>query len=271
MSTDPTLVEGGKPPPTPASLLGGVPGTLLAIATALGGLFTTYQSYQTSEATSRASYETLKVAVERNTEALAAQANAQAELRLWVQDLSERLERRQVNTEKALARKVTKRSAPAAPIVVPPSEPVPPAPPPPPAPSPAALPSFDGLKTIEGCFRSGLRENICTECGRPWLTRESTPLCPVCNPSHVGYHPGGAPPHDKARWMLFWRSHFTGVLRSRAADHQLRQRLLDHAEATSPSVYPPNTRASAIIAELNELPFALDERDPEWREGWSRS
>lgn len=147
MSTEPTSVPTGKHPPTPASLLAGVPGTLLAIATALGGLVTQYASYRDSEAVSRASYETLKAAVERNTEALAVQANAQAELRLWVQDLSERLERRQVNTENALARKVTRRSAPAAPIVVPPSEPVPPAPPPPPAPSPATLPPFDRLET----------------------------------------------------------------------------------------------------------------------------
>lgn len=143
MSSDPTVVEGGKGPPTPTSLLAALPATLIAI----GGLLTTYQSYQDTQATSRASYETLKLAVERNAEALATQARAQAELRLWVQDLSERLERRQESTEKALARKVTKRSAPVAPVVVPPAEPVPPAPPPPPAPSAAALPPFDGLTT----------------------------------------------------------------------------------------------------------------------------
>lgn len=143
----PAPLEHVKPHPTPASLLGGVPGTLLALATALGGLVTTYQSYQESQATSRASYETLKLAVERNTESVAAQARAQTELRHWVQDLSERLERRQVNTEKALARKVTK-PATAHPIAPPPTEPAPPAPPPPaPTPAPAALPSFDRLDT----------------------------------------------------------------------------------------------------------------------------
>ncbi len=145
MTLDPTPVEGGRPPPTTASsMLGGVPGTMLALVTAIGGLITSYERFEESQATSRASYETLKVAVERNATALAEQARSQAELRLWVQDLSERLERRQATTEKAIARKVTKPSAPP-PIVLPPPEPVPPAPPTPPPPAPAALPSFDGL------------------------------------------------------------------------------------------------------------------------------
>lgn len=149
MGLDPPPAENANRPPSPASLLGGVPGTLLALATALGGLVTTYQSYQESQATSRASYETLKIAVERNTETLAAQARAQTELRHWVQDLSERLERRQTNTEKALARKVSKpASAPSSPASGAPVELAPPAPPlPPPAPSPTALPPFDGLAT----------------------------------------------------------------------------------------------------------------------------
>lgn len=118
-----------------------MPGTILALATALGGLLTTYQTHQASEATSKASYEALKTAVERNTEAIAAQARAQSELRLWVQELSERLERRQANTEKVLTRKVSK-----APTALPSVGPVPPAPPSPPAPSPSPLPSFEGLK-----------------------------------------------------------------------------------------------------------------------------
>lgn len=144
MSTDPPAIDDKKAPPTPASLLGGVPGTLLALVTALGGLITSYARFEESQATSRASYDTLKVAVERNATALAEQARSQAELRLWVQDLSERLERRQATTEKAIARKVTKPSAPA-PVTLPPPEPVPPAPPPPPAPAAPALPPFDAL------------------------------------------------------------------------------------------------------------------------------
>ncbi len=133
------------PPVTPSSLLGGVPGTLLGIVTALGALFASFEHFQQSQGTSRAAYEVLKVAAERNAEALATQARAQADLRLWVQELSERLERRQVNTEKALARKVTKPSAPP-PVSLSLSEPAPPAPRTPPAPTPAALPSFEGLR-----------------------------------------------------------------------------------------------------------------------------
>jgi hypothetical protein len=147
MSTDPPLHQAvsSKPRPSPADMLGGIPGTVLAILTALSGIVATFASYQESQANTKASYETLKVAVERNTETLATQARAQAETRLWVQDLSERLERRQANTEKAIARKVSKPSA-KPPVVVTPVELAPPAPPPnPPAPKPAELPSFEAL------------------------------------------------------------------------------------------------------------------------------
>lgn len=132
-----------------------------------------------------------------------------------------------------------------------------------------ALPESDVMgQFIAGCMRSGLGESVCIECGRPWLTRTPGLLCPVCNPSHVGYNPDG--PLDRARWMTFWRSQLTGVLRARAADHQHRRRMLEHAEAVGFTVYPPNAHAAAIIRELSELPTALDESDQEWREGWTR-
>lgn len=145
MSADPSLPQrrAVRHVTTASDLLAGVPGTLFAIATALGGLLTAVQSHQDGQATSKASYETLKVAVERNTELMATHASAQVELRGWVQELSERLERRQVNTEKALARKVTKPSSSRP--VLPPVEPVPPAPAAPPAPPPSALPTFETL------------------------------------------------------------------------------------------------------------------------------
>lgn len=124
-------------------------------------------------------------------------------------------------------------------------------------------------KFIAGCIRSGLDERVCHECGRPWLTRTPDTLCPVCNPEHVGYNPQG--PTDRARWMHFWRSHLTGVLRARAADHQHRRRLLEHGEAIGFTVYPPNATAARLIGQLERASQPrLDESDPEWKKGWER-
>lgn len=80
------------------------------------------------------------------------------------------------------------------------------------------------------CVSSGLGECVCHECGRPWLTRSPGPLCPVCNPHHPGYKPEG--PTDRARWLTFWQRGLTGVLRARAADLELGDRILGHATAT---------------------------------------
>lgn len=59
------------------------------------------------------------------------------------------------------------------------------------------------FRFLVGALRSGMDECVCHECGRPWLSRSGGTLCPVCNPSHVGYQPGGA--SDKPRWLAFWR------------------------------------------------------------------
>jgi hypothetical protein len=92
---------------------------------------------------------------------------------------------------------------------------------------------------LSGARSSGMVEAVCHECGRPWLTRpkqhaskqelqhailfmqwpELPKLCPVCNPEHVGYHPGGAP--DKARWFNTWRLQLLQVLARRAAPRLL--------------------------------------------------
>ena len=90
------------------------------------------------------------------------------------------------------------------------------------------MPSF-----LDGCMRSGMAEAVCSDCGRPWLTRPKTigtrtelrhailfqqrpevpKLCPVCDPEHPGHQPGGAT--DRQRWVDFWRSLLVGVLRER--------------------------------------------------------
>ena len=137
-STAPTLPP-YRPPSTPPPRLTGPAATIVALVTALGGLLATWQTFEDGRATSRAAYDALKAASEQQAAQLAAQLRGQDELRAWVQELSERLERRQANTEKVL-RKVK-------PIVV--ATPVEPAPKAPPAPSvtpPAPLPRFDSLE-----------------------------------------------------------------------------------------------------------------------------
>lgn len=131
------------PPPTPptpskfpgavAKVVGGVPGTLLAIIVAATTLIQQYQSYQESQAVSRAAYDSMKAAIERIDGELSKQARGQRELTEWVQELSSRLERREQ----------ARRSRPAVP---PPAEPVPAPPAPTPAPTAPTLPEFDELK-----------------------------------------------------------------------------------------------------------------------------
>lgn len=119
-------------------------GTLVALVTAVGGLLTAWQTYQESQQTARASYETLATASQQNTIAIEACRQSQLELRSWVVELSSRSEQRTGSIEKQVARKVTKATAPAAA----PAIPVGPAPTAPPVPTPAAppaLPAFDKL------------------------------------------------------------------------------------------------------------------------------
>lgn len=138
----PPAPPSASPPPTPANIVAGLPGTLLALVTAIGGLITTYQSFQESQAISRASYEALKTAVDANTEALASQARAQVELRQWLQDLTDRLEERQ-NAQQPPPPRRPRKAAPAAPA---PLE-TPPVPPPAPAVKRQPLPPFEALET----------------------------------------------------------------------------------------------------------------------------
>ncbi len=132
-----------KPPQhTTRDAIGGVPGTVVAMVTAVAGLLTTWLTAQQGEAVSRAAYEALKTRTEELGAQNAALREDQLLLRGWVEDLSERLERRQTLTETAIAKKVTK---PAQKPTLPSVEPVPKAPPPPPAPAPSPLPAFEAL------------------------------------------------------------------------------------------------------------------------------
>lgn len=69
----------------------------------------------------------------------------------------------------------------------------------------------DGL--VAALLRNGMQEFVCEDCGRPWLDREPHRLCPVCNPEHPGYMPGG--PTDRERWVDFWRTQLLTVLEER--------------------------------------------------------
>jgi uncharacterized protein HemX len=117
--------------------------TLVAFVTAISGLIAAFTTWQQSQDTARAAYETLRVATERNAVQIEACRRSQLEQTTWIEELSGRLERRQASAEKAITRKVTKPTAAPAPAPV--VEPAPKAPPPPAPVEPAALPSFDVL------------------------------------------------------------------------------------------------------------------------------
>jgi hypothetical protein len=155
------MVDYSPPPPPPVSLpaparssrpskvdalrtaASGPAATVVALVTALSGLTAAITAWSDSQATARLAYETLRLASERQAIQIEACRQSQLQQTSWIEELSGRLERRQVTTEKAIKTKVTRpAAAPVPPIAV---EPAPPAPVPPIALELAALPPFDGL------------------------------------------------------------------------------------------------------------------------------
>jgi uncharacterized protein HemX len=140
-----------------AQVIGGVPGTLTALVTALTVGLGAWQSYQDSRATAAASYEALKAASEQNAEGIAKLHADQLEMRSWIQELAARQERQQATVAEAVApvrvrsRRSGGGSAPVvekpvtvvAPLL--PAEPPPPAPVLAPAPVQTPLPEFETL------------------------------------------------------------------------------------------------------------------------------
>jgi hypothetical protein len=109
----------------------------------VGGLVTQWQSNQASDDTARVSYETLAAARLTDSARIDVCYEGLEKLRVWNQDLSDRIDRRAATTAKQIERKVNKPSAP--PVVAPKVEPAPPAPVPPVPPAPVRLPPFDAL------------------------------------------------------------------------------------------------------------------------------
>jgi hypothetical protein len=117
--------------------------TVTALLAALSGLVTAVTMWSNSQATARVAYETLRVATERNGVQIEACLQSQLKQTTWIEELSERLERRQATTEKAIKTKVTRPAA--APVPTPVVEPAPKAPPLPAPLAPSTLPPFDAL------------------------------------------------------------------------------------------------------------------------------
>lgn len=84
-------------PPAVASAVGGLPGTLVAFMTALAGVVGAYQSYQGSQDTQRATYDTLRLQSEQQALQIAALQQGQLELRHWMEAIVYRLERSSVS------------------------------------------------------------------------------------------------------------------------------------------------------------------------------
>jgi hypothetical protein len=120
---------------------------VLAILTGISAITTALKTSADNAATDRLAYETLRAESARHGVQIEACRQSLLQQTTWIEELSERLERRQVSTEKAITRKVTKATAqPVPPPVV---EPAPKAPPAPAPLEPSALPSFDGLAPRE--------------------------------------------------------------------------------------------------------------------------
>lgn len=134
--TQPDPTPSDKPPAkksAAAQVIGGVPGTVIAFVTALTGAISAYTNYQEQQAISKATYEALKQATDRNTEQLVALSHEMKRNQEWTRSVAAAV--RELQTKAP----VTKKQAP--PLVLPPApldEPPPPAAP--------TLPSFDQLK-----------------------------------------------------------------------------------------------------------------------------
>lgn len=85
-----------KLPPGVAQAIGGMPGTIIAMLTALAGAIGAYQTYQDGQNTSRATYDTLRLQSEQQSLQIAALQQGQADLRRWMEAIAYRLERASV-------------------------------------------------------------------------------------------------------------------------------------------------------------------------------
>lgn len=132
------------PRPSKIDQLKAVAGPWGAIVAIIGALAVPLATYQNTREIAHASYETLRVAVEKNASEIAACRQDQINSQVWMEDVSRRLERKQEVSEQAIAQKVTKPKAPRPPPPV-----LEPAPKPPVAvilPERAApLPTFESL------------------------------------------------------------------------------------------------------------------------------
>jgi hypothetical protein len=119
-------------------------GPITAIAAAIVAIVTAVQTYQESRDTARVSYDTLRLAVEKNAAEIAACRQDQVNSQAWMEDMAVRFEKKTEVTDKAVARKVTRSAAP--PVPTPVLEP----PPKPPVavvlPERAPLPTFEALE-----------------------------------------------------------------------------------------------------------------------------
>jgi hypothetical protein len=132
------------PRPSKIDQLKAVAGPWGAIVAIVSALAVPLATYQNTRDTAHASYETLRVAVEKNATEIAACRQDQLNSQAWMEDIAVRLERKQQVAEQTIAGKVSKPKAPKPPPPV-----LEPAPKPPVAaalPQPSApLPSFESL------------------------------------------------------------------------------------------------------------------------------
>lgn len=101
---------------------------------------------------------------------------------------------------------------------------------------------------------NGLQECLCQRCGSEWLTRKPGPLCPVCNPEHVGYEPSPSP-EFYARQRRKWQGRLLELLTRRARRLQQEEyfRAVAQSYACEGRVIVPPGRSPEFYRVVDEL------------------
>lgn len=113
-------------------MISGLPGTVTALIVAISGAISAYTNYQEQQALSKATYEALKQATDRNTEQLSALSHEMKRSQEWTRSIAAAVRELQAKAP-APEKQVVSSTMPVDPLDEPP-------------PTPPALPSFDQLK-----------------------------------------------------------------------------------------------------------------------------
>lgn len=130
--TEPPTSDKPAAKKTASQMISGLPGTVTALIVAITGAISAYTNYQEQQATTKATYEALKQATDRNTEQLSALSHEMKRSQEWTRSIAAAVRELQAKAP-APEKQVVSSTMPVDPLDEPP-------------PTPPALPSFDQLK-----------------------------------------------------------------------------------------------------------------------------